>query len=498
MVFTVPTLSALADDEQATVNRLHLQLSKRQSSYLLHDAYYNAEMQIASLGISIPPELVRLRTIIGWPRLVVDALDERLDVVGFRLSDTTDASTDLWDIWQANKLDAESQLGHLDALIFGSAFITVGSPDEKGDPPIICVESPLDVASDWDARTRTTKAAWREYAERSRPDERWGTLYLPDQTISLQMVDGNWKVTDRDEHDLGAVPVVRMSNRARTADRHGRSEITPEVVSLTDAACRTFLGMEVAKEFFAVPQRWALGVSESDFQDAEGNDKTPWQSIIGRFFAMEGNDKDSGQPASVGQFPSNDPASFTKVLDAYAKVMASITGLPADYLGITTTIPSSADAIRMGTDRLVTRAKRKQRSFEGAWEETMRLAMMFDSAAELPSEAESMETVWRNPEIPTPVATTQSIHLQVQAGILSANSDVALEHLGYSPVEIKRIKAERALDQGAQELAELADSLQAKQARTDLSVATDIKGPTPNPNPNPLLNPPAPTPPNGG
>lgn len=497
-VATLP-LSTLSPPEQDYVSYLSLQLSTRRFDHDLHDAYYNGEMRIADLGISIPPALRNLRTVMGWPRVVVDAIDERLDVEGFRLSDTTDADMDLWDLWQANNLDEESQLAHLDALVYGSAYVTVGSPDTSGDAPLICVESPLDLVCDWDPRSRTVLAAFRQFHEPTlnHPNDRSGTLYLPNQTISLFMDTGSWQVIGRDVHNLGTVPVIRMSNRARTSDRRGKSEITPEVISLTDAACRTFLGMDVAREFFAAPQRYILGASESAFQDAEGNPKSAWETYLGRVLALEGNSTADGQAVSVGQFAAGDPASFTKVLDSYATAMASITGLPSEYLGITTTIPSSADAIRMGTDRLVNKVKRKQRAFDGAWEETMRLALLIRDG-KVSDDARSMETVWRNPEIPTPVATTQALHLLVQGGIVPATSDVVLEKWGFSAVEIARITADREKDQGAQELAELADSLQAKEARTDLAVATDISKnptagapplPTTNPNPNPLLKP---------
>ena len=63
------------------------------------------------LGISIPPELRGLHTVMGWPRLAVDALHERMDVEGFRLSSADDADEGLWEVWQGNNLDEESPAG---------------------------------------------------------------------------------------------------------------------------------------------------------------------------------------------------------------------------------------------------------------------------------------------------------------------------------------------------------------------------------------------------
>jgi hypothetical protein len=64
------------------------------------------------------------------------------------------------------------------------------------------------------------------------------------------------------------VPVVRFPNRSRVRDREGRSEITPAIMNTTDSACRSLLGMEIAREFYSVPHRYVLGASESDFQDS--------------------------------------------------------------------------------------------------------------------------------------------------------------------------------------------------------------------------------------
>lgn len=469
MTITSLPLSTLSQDEEDLVDKMSAEVNERKFRLELHNAYYDGLMRIASLGISVPPQLERLHTVIGWPRIVVDSLDERLDVEGFRFSDGVDADTDLWDIWQANNLDEESQLAHLDGLVYGSAFITVGTNDDPSGQPIMAVESPLDLACRYDARTRTITSAFRLFTFQR---QRQATLYLPNETISLsQSATGSWLVLDRDQHNLGQVPVVRMANRARITDRYGRSEITPEIVSLTDAACRTLMSLEVAREFYAAPQRYILGASESAFQGPDGTPKSAWETYLGKVLALE-RDEDGNVP-TVGQFTPYNPDAFTKVIDTYAKIITSITGLPSEYLGITTVNPSSADAIRMNSDRLINKVKRKQRSFEGAWEDAMRLALLIRDN-HIPDEAKSMETLWRSPEIPTPDATSQAIFRQIQGGSIPPTSDPVLARLGWTALERQRLAADRLLDQGASVLAELATSLIAKEARVDKSLAGDI------------------------
>lgn len=44
----------------------------------------------------------------SWPQLIVDALEERLDVEGFRLPDADTGDDDLWRVWAENNGDEQS------------------------------------------------------------------------------------------------------------------------------------------------------------------------------------------------------------------------------------------------------------------------------------------------------------------------------------------------------------------------------------------------------
>jgi hypothetical protein len=127
----------------------------------------------------------------------------------------------------------------------------------------------------------------------------------------------------------------------------------------------------------------------------------------------------------------------------------------------------------MDTDRLITKTKRKQRSFEGAYEDAMRLALLVRDGS-VPPDAQNLETMWADPAVPTPSSTSEAIFRQIQGGSIPATSDETLERLGYSAVERQRLAIDRSEDIGAQFLAELATSLTAKEARVDKSLAGDV------------------------
>lgn len=460
MTTAIPSLPllSLSDDEMAILTQLRTALLSERVRLELLDAYFNGEQLVRDLGISIPPQLKGLHTVIGWPRTGVETLEERLDLEAFRWADGGD-SGELEAIAEANDLYDEASLAHLDALIYGREYVTVGSSDDSAGPPIVSFESPLDVTLDWDARSRVALSALRESTHDPRgfglrADERLVTLYLPDQTVyAVEAPGGGWEVVDRDEHRMGVVPVLRMANRQRTAGRVGKSEITPEVMSITDAACRRLMGMEVAAEFFGAPQRYILGASESAFQDAEGNTKSAWDTYIGRVLALERDE--NGEFPEVGQFTAHDPSGQTKIIDLYARIMATQFGLPPHMLGYTSDNPASADAIRSGESRLIKRAERRIRRFSGTHRGYMRLALSMWRGE--PTEARRIECVWRNPATPTIAAQTDAAVKMVQAGLLPKDSEVALEMAGLSEDQRQRVAAERRRAEGSRLLARLTE-----------------------------------------
>ena len=461
---------ALSDDEQATVTRLTSLVESKRYGLELRDAHYRGTVRIQDLGISIPPSMRNVKIAPGWPRVCVDAIDRRLNVDGFRYPDSNDVDNDLQEIWLGNDLDAEHPLAHLDALVFGVGYVGVGSPATGGNvidtPPLITVESPLDIAVEWDARTRTIVAALRLFGFEG---SRQATFYKFGSTISLIQSNGGWTVTDRDDHGLEPM-IVRIPNRPRSYARDGASEITPEIMNITDAASRTMLGLLVAGEFYSAPQRYILGADESAFQTADGTPKDAWSTYQGRILALE-SDPATGNAPTVGQFTAYDPSVFTKVIDSYAQRISALTGLPPYMLGFATANPTSADAIRSGEGELTRRADHKTVMFGKGWRDVMKLALKVRGSE--PANMEKIPTVWSSTSTPTIAATTDAIFKQVTMGYLPATSDVTGEALGYTAIQRERIEIDRATDQGQSMLQEIAHNLDVKAFRADQAITAD-------------------------
>jgi hypothetical protein len=109
----------------------------------LMDSYYEGTQPLSYLAPEIQSELSdRMRQlVINWPQLVVDALDERLDVEGFRYADSETTADDLWSVWQASDMDEGSQQAHVDALALKRSYAIVGTNEEDESTPIVTAES---------------------------------------------------------------------------------------------------------------------------------------------------------------------------------------------------------------------------------------------------------------------------------------------------------------------------------------------------------------------
>lgn len=404
------------------------------------EEYYDGSWVTAQFGISIPPSMRNLHTVAGWAGTVVDVLEERLDWLGWT------SSGDLFgldEVFAQNELDVDSGAAHLDALIFGVSFVAVGSGFEGEPHPLVTPHSPKTMTGRWDRRTRRLLDALSYRSENGQVVE--VTLYKPDETLICRRRNGMWVVDERDEHNLGRVPVVVLPNRARASRDLGRSEISKAVRYYTDAAARTLLGLEVNREFYNAPQRVGLNVDDSMFEDASGNPVSPWTAIMGRIWNIPPND--DGMPApDVKQFSPASPAPYIDQVKGYATLLAAEAGIPPAYLGFHTDNPASADAIRAGEARLVKRAERRQLSFSRAWLEVGRLSLLVRDGAIPDKFALSVSTRWRDAATPTRAAAADEAVKLVGANVLPADSSVTYDRVGLSPAEQRQIATDKQRD----------------------------------------------------
>lgn len=443
---------ALSDAHRVLLRRMMADLAGRRRDLERLDAYYEGQHRIEQLGLAIPPQLERFTTVVNWPRVTVDSIEQRCDVEGFQLADVDGADDDLWRIWQANGLDEESQMGHLEALALGRSYACVGMRDPDGDPdpdvPLVTVESPFEMTHETNPRTQQVTAALRHVAAVPGTREQV-TLYLPDETIWLERRGaGGWFELDRDQHGLKRTPVVPLVNRPRLRRRAGVSEMA-DVIGLSDAACRALTNAQIATEVLAVPQRYVLGAAPTDFVDKDGKPLTAWETYFGAVWALENGE------AKVGQFSAADLSNFEKIVNHYANLVSGVSGLPTRFYGQYTTNPPSEGSIVADESRLIMRAYRLHRGLGGSWEQVMRLVRRMVDGDYNP-DLRRMETLWRNPETPTRAQVADAVVKLVGAKLLPVEG--AWEELGYSATRRKRLKLLRDAELAADPLKVAADA----------------------------------------
>lgn len=413
------------------VEQLAVKLEFEQTALKESGEYYDATHRIRSIGLATPPQMRSLSAAIGWARMYLDAVEERLDLNEFRIAGQSVSIENLADWWQANAMDEESSMAHLDALIYGRSYVTIAAPGPGDEPgvPIIRVESPINMFAEIDPRTRTVTRAIRLYSRQDEQIRYWATLFLPNETVPLRFEGGDW-IPDGEvvRHNLGIVPVVPILNRERLADRDGCSEITPEIRTFTDAAGRTMMNMQAASELMAVPQRVLFGVSSEDLVDpATGT--ASMDVYLARILALE------NEAGKAFQFSAAELRNFSELLDQLAKHVASYTGLPPQYLSFQSDNPASAEAIKSSESRLVKKAERKARMFGGSWEQVMRIATKIITGS-IPPELYRLESVWADPSTPTFASKADAVTKLYSNGTGVIPKKRARIDLGYKDDEI--------------------------------------------------------------
>lgn len=454
MVQPTPALlaaSVLSTEEQT----LMLRLERRHDAEILEletlDRYYEGTQPLTYMHPDILREVDdRIRpVIIFWPQMAVDSVEERLRLEGFKTGDR-DRDKELWRVWRANKMQLGFRQNTVDALVMRRSYVCVGSNADDKMTPIVTPESPLEVYGDEDPRTRALRAALRRVNDIG-PDGttlgRYATLYQPNETIWCTW-DGGWKVTGRDRHNLGRVPVVPVINRARlrgttrtprnvTIERLGRSDLDP-IMPLSDAANKMATDMMVAGEFVAVPLRALFGVGPDAFKDQDGNPVTALQAMMGRAIAIPASDV-KGYEWAAAQLNN-----FTAALEALAKLVASVSGLPPHYLGMSSHNPASAEAIAGSEARLNTRAERKQDPFGVAAISVAELIHRFQNG-EWDPEIAVGDADWRDVRTPTVAAKADAA---VKLYTTSPKPIVPLrqtrEAIGYTDTAIDEMEEEDA------------------------------------------------------
>lgn len=434
-------------------------LEQKTARNQLKNVYYDMKNRLKDMGISIPPQLQKFQSVVGWPKKAVDALANRSIFEGF-VHEDEETNQKLNLICEQNRFDLLTRQATRSELVNSCVFLTVSAGDVNDDEPqaIVSAYSAENATGIWDSRNKRLKAGLTVVARgkvESKDKQPTHVYYYTDDSVFELVNKGGWKVKNIHEHKMGR-PLIELLAFDPTIDRpFGRSRITRAVISIADSAMRASLRAEVASEFFTAPQRYILGADEDMFSD-----KSVVEAYTGYMLAITGGE--DGETPKVGQFDPMSMAPHTEYIRSLAVRFAGETSLPVSALGVVQDNPASAEAIYASKEDIIIEAQNLNASNAPALKNIgfMILAIIEGkSFYEVSTEHGSKITVkYKSPAMPSVVSQSDAMVKQVAAIPWIAETRVALEELGYSDEQITRMLVEKKKNTGIATIRELAEA----------------------------------------
>jgi hypothetical protein len=395
----------------------------------------------------------------NWCRLVVDAVAERLRVVGFRFGGTEQGDSDAWLLWQANRLDADHERAQNDALVCGSTFVLVW-PDEASPVGVtISVEHPLECALAYEPGARRTRIAgvksWvdvlgqRRHAWVVTPEGVWRwerALAYPNADVEAAVATNtqSWELVDEAPNPLGVVPLVEITPWPRTLG-HAWSEIDGGVIDIQDRINTTILNRMMATEYAAFRQKWATGlvlpnavdpVTGEPLVDPAGRPvpTQPFDVAVDRLWVAE----DPG--VKFGEFSESDLSGYIKSVEADVQHLAAITHTPPHYL-LGSIVNASGDALKASEAGLVSKVRHRAAHIGEGWEEVLRLA--FAAVGNAKAIDVQAETIWHDFETRS---EAEHVDALVKLSTIGVPREVLWQKAGASPQEVERWRGMNAAE----------------------------------------------------
>lgn len=440
--------------ELAQLRLMRDQLQAKRARNRVRQNYYDQRVGLKDLGISIPPQLRNIDSVLGWPAKTVDVLADRIRFEKF--ISTHESNIDPFGL---NELVAQNDFQEVfaqaasSALINSCAFITVTQGDtEAGEPEVLWLPRSAHWATGlWDQRKRSLTAGLS--VTRTDTDEfgdvtvREVTVYLPDKTVVL----GFPAAGERAEATAVVLPnpvgrplMVALVVGADLRRPFGRSRITRAVMSLTDSAVRTIVRSEVAAEFFSTPQRAILGA------DPEALEASKWDAVMSKMLAISRDE--NGELPQIQQFSQMSMQPHTEQLRQWAALLAAESSIPLDELGFPSDNPSSDSAIQSQRDPLRLAAERCIRGFQSALRQVAVLTVALQHGWETAQEVTNVQAHFAPTVHVSDAAAADAVLKQVQVMPWLAESGVVLEKLGYSAATAERLMSDKRRAEGVQAL----------------------------------------------
>lgn len=400
--------------------------------------YYRGKNILKDLGISIPPPLLHIETVVGWPQKAVDMLAVRSRFDGFTAADV-DTQARLNELQDRSRLKSKYRQMVQSMLIYSCAFATVGMTEEGAR---IDLHSAENAAARWDeAKGRIAYGMVIHHFDHGLPVD--VDLYTEDAVVHVWVEGITWR-WEIEPISMGRPTMEAFAYRPTYRRPFGQSRISRAVMSLTDSAVREALRTEVSAEFFTSPQKYLLGADQDAFMNT-----TKWEAYIGNIFAV-GRDEDGNLP-QYGQLSQGTMQPHTEYMRSLAARFSGETNIPISNLGVIHDQPASAEAIYAANEALVIDCEDLN---DGNRYSLRNLALMAIAAEldmpvnELPTEARDFTPDFRNPAMPSIVSQTDAMTKLAAVVPGFAGTDVFWEQVGFPEDMRRKVEQETRANMG--------------------------------------------------
>ena len=384
-----------------------------------------------------------------WPRLVVDIVAERLNVIGFGV-DSLDEM--VWTILRGSHIDLLQNQVHREAINLGTSYISVW-PDTT---PKLAWESGLTVTHETEPGDSHTVAAAIKVWEDTIRSEMRVNLYLPDgiykwssarnpedpriktideQTIGLMwetlLSTARWREVEALNNPYEVVPVVPFVVRPNW-DGYGRSDLDdlgPVFTRIENITTNILLAIELG----AFRQRWATGI-EVPLDPNTNLPVEPFKVALDRLWLSE------DENTKFGSFEATDIQGYLKAVSDAVGQLSATSRIPVTYFVQSELAnPPSAASLEASETGLINKVRERQETFGEAWERVVRLVLAQSDG----DPTALVDVLWRDPRTRS---ESQTLDAAVKLSSLGTPWKTVMGFIGYSPEQIDQMESERMAD----------------------------------------------------
>ena len=394
------------------------QIDDRRDGYDLARRYYNGEQDTAltdRLKKFLPP---RLTFRDNYCNVVVEALAERLKVLGIA-TNADNTSEWLWDLWKKNRMDYTQVVVHTDTIMVGDSYILCDWDEANGRPRWTHQLAEM-IIPHYNETTREIDWAskkWIQHPNIGDDPETRLNLYFPDRVEKYVARGGVWSAhhdTDDEEWPLPwvnrsgepiGVPLIHFKNKPLGGD-FGISEIS-NIIPMQDLLNKTLIDLVMVLDTLAFPQRYTVDIDHNSSRiDIMPGSVTEFHT------ELEGG----GQ---VGQWAGANVDGPLRSIETLVQHIAGISRTPQHLFQIVGGAPSG-EALKTAESGLVMKAQQRQVNFGNSWEDCMMMALRIqeafgDKVANLADI--NIDTEWDDPETRNEQAHLESLRIKMELGI---------------------------------------------------------------------------------